>query len=211
MYHLTEGVTAMKESFVITIGREFGSGGRETGEILAEKLGIKCYDKELLKEISEASGLQEQYIESMDEKSPGVFPMSSIVTASTAQVDFNSPSMKAYIAQFSTIQNIADRENCIIIGRCADYILSEKENVLNIFIYADMEKRIERVMRVYGLDAREAKKRIGREDKKRAQYYEYYTDKKWGARDSYDLCINTGTLGTEKTAELIANIVTGKF
>ena len=199
----------MKKSFVITIGREFGSGGRETGEKIAEKLGIKCYGKELLKEISEASGLQEKYIESMDERSPGVFPMSSIVTASTAQVDFNSPSMRAYIAQFSTIQNIADRENCVIIGRCADYILSERENVLNIFIYADLDKRIERVKRVYSLNDKEAKKRIAKEDKMRAQYYEYYTDKKWGARDSYDICLNTGKLGVEKAAEIVANIVKG--
>ena len=201
----------MKKSFVITIGREFGSGGRETGEKLAEKLGIKCYGKELLKEISEASGLQEKYIESMDERSPGVFPMSSIVTASTAQVDFNSPSMKAYIAQFSTIQNIAERENCIIIGRCADYILSERENVLNIFIYADMDKRIERVMRVYGLNEKEAKKRILKEDKQRAQYYEYYTDKKWEARNSYDICINTGKLGIDNTVDIVASIINGTF
>ena len=201
----------MKKSFVITIGREFGSGGRETGEKLAEKLGIRCYGKELLKEISEASGLQEKYIESMDERSPGVFPMSSIVTASTAQVDFNSPSMKAYIAQFSTIQNIAERESCIIIGRCADYILSERENVLNIFIYADMDKRIERVMRVYGLNEKEAKKRIAKEDKQRAQYYEYYNDKKWGARNSYDICINTGKLGIDNTVDIVASIINGTF
>ena len=201
----------MKKTFVITIGREFGSGGREIGEKLAKSLGIKCYGKELLKEISEASGLNESYIENLDEKTPGFFQVSSVVNASTAQVDFDSPSMKAYIAQFSTIRDIAERESCIIIGRCADYILSEREDTLNIFVYADMDKRIQRVMDLYSLDEKEAKKRIQKEDKQRAQYYEYYTDKKWGARLSYDLCINTGKLGIDNTVKLVTDIVNGKL
>lgn len=196
----------MNKHFVITIGREFGSGGRETGEKLAEMLGIKCYDKEILRFAAEKCDLHEGYLETVDERSPGMFSAMPQTYNVTGEVS-DTPSQKAYLAQFDAIRELAEKENCVLIGRCADYVLSDKDYVINCFIYAEDISRIKRLMEVRGLSEKEAKVQMAKQDKKRAAYYEYYTDKKWGARKSYDICINTSKISTDKAAALIAHAV----
>lgn len=198
----------MSKHFIVTIGREFGSGGRETGIILSKKLGVKCYDKELLRECALNSNLNESYLETVDEKSPGLFMAPPMVSMSTAEIQM--PSIKAYVAQFEAIKKIAERESCIIIGRCSDYVLAERNDVVNVFIYAGTGYRIHRLRELHGISEKEAKTLMLKEDRKRAAYYEYYTDKKWGARRSYDLCINTEKFGTQGAADIIARIVNEK-
>ena len=197
-----KGEKNMGKRFVVTIGREFGSGGRETGMLLAEKLGVRCYDKELLKLSADKCDRHESYLEAVDEKSPGIFSSFGHIASVSGEV-VEAPGTKAYLAQFCAIKELAEKENCVIIGRCSDYILSDKDYVLNCFIYADAQRRIDRLMKVRGVSEKEAKTMMAKEDKKRAAYYEFYTDKRWGARQSYDLCINTSKTGTDKAAELI--------
>ena len=197
---------------VITIGRQFGSGGREIGEKLGEYLGIKCYDKELLSRAAKESGFCEEMIENHDERPTNSFLYNLVMD--TYSFGYNASSFvdmpishKVFLAQFDTIKKVADEGPCIIVGRCADYALAEYDNVLNIFIYADEESKTKRIMSKYNLSEVKAKDMCVKKDKQRQSYYNYYSSKKWGRADSYDLCINSSVLGVEGTVKLIAHYI----
>lgn len=203
--------------YVITIGRQYGSAGKEIGFKLAEKLGIKCYDNELLKEAAKESGLCEQIFESHDEKPTQSFLYSLVMD--TYSLGYNNAgyldmplSHKVFLAQFDAIKKIADRESCVMVGRCADYALEGYSNVLSVFILADMEARIARIKERNSVTKdSDAKDIILKTDKKRASYYNYYTSKKWGDAKSYDLCINSGIFGVDGTVDLLYDIANRKF
>ncbi len=189
-------------AFVITIGRQYGSGGRFIGKKLAEMLGVNFYDNELIAAASVQSGLSKAVLDNYDEKKDGFF---SGVVPSTFGADM-SLSQKVFLAQFETIKSIADRESCVIVGRCADYVLRENKNVVNVFITAPIEARIERAEKYYNLDSKKAKETIIKMDKKRASYYNFYSDKKWGKADSYNLTIDS-SIGIEASCEIIKTYV----
>lgn len=197
---------------IITIGRQYGSGGHEIGEKLANKFSIKYYDKELLKRAAKESGMCPEIFENNDEKPTNSFLYNLVMD--TYSFGFNnSPyiempiSHKVFLAQFEAIKNIAKEGPCVIVGRCADYALTEFDNCLNVFIYANMDKRIARVSRVNDLSSNEAKDMIIKKDKQRANYYNYYSTKKWGHAETYDLCIDSSVLGIDGTVELISQFV----
>lgn len=197
---------------IITIGRQYGSGGREIGATLAHDMGLKLYDKEMLKRAAEESGMCKELFEAHDEKPTHSFLYSLVMDNYSA--NFSSDvcagmplNHKIFLAQFNTIKKIADEESCVMVGRCADYALAEYDNIVNVFIYADLEKRIQRIARIYNITNAEAKNIIVKTDKKRASYYNYYTNKVWGDAKSYDLCIDSGKLGIGGTAKAIMDYV----
>lgn len=193
-------------NFVITIGRQYGSGGRFIAKKLAEKLNIGYYDNELLAKAATESGLSHSVIESYDEKKDGFF---SGVVPSTFSVDL-SMGQKVFLSQFEAIKKLADTESCVIVGRCADYVLDGRKNVVNVFIDAPLDSRIERSVKYYNIDPKKAKDTIIKMDKKRANYYNFYSDKKWGKADSYDLCINSN-VGVDEAVEIIKTFVETKL
>ena len=197
---------------IITIGRQFGSGGMQIAKNLGQELGIKVYDKELLDRAAKDSGLCEEIFESHDEKPTTSFLYSLVMdtyslgySAST----FNEMPInhKVFLAQFDAIKKIADEGPCILVGRCADYALEEYDNVISVFIRADLEDRIQRIARIHDLSDSKAKEMIQKADKKRASYYNYYTNKKWAASESYDVCINCSVFGISGSVELIKNMI----
>lgn len=202
----------MRDHFVITIGRQFGSGGKEIGEKLAKKLNIKCYDKELLALAAKESGLCPQMFEMHDEKPTNSF-LYSIVMDTYAGI-YNPQNMidmpinqKVFLAQFETIKKIADRESCIIVGRCADYALEDFEGLTSVFIHASIESRIKRIAEKYDIKENKAKDMITKTDKRRSSYYNYYTNREWGSASSYNLSIDSGKLGIDNTVKLIENYI----
>lgn len=199
---------------VITIGRQFGSGGREIGEKLAKYFDIKFYNKELLTRAAKESGFCEEMITSHDERPTNSFLYNLVMD--TYSFGYNSSSFmdmpishKVFLAQFDTIKKIADEGPCVIVGRCADYALSEYQNCLHIFIHADEKSKIERIMRKYDDINTEQKARdmMIKKDKQRQSYYNYYSSKKWGRADSYDLSINSGILGEDGTVKLLVQYI----
>lgn len=193
-------------NFIVTIGREYGSGGRFIASKLAEKLGIKFYDNELLAKAAVESGLSNSVIESYDEKKDGFF---SGVVPSTFSADL-SMGQKVFLSQFETIKKIADTESAVIVGRCADYVLAGRDNVVSIFITASIEAKVERATAYYNVDEKKAESVLAKMDKKRASYYNFYSDKKWGAAKSYDLCINSDC-GIDETVEVIKTFISKKL
>ncbi|CUX50652.1 cytidylate kinase-like family protein [Clostridium sp. C105KSO13] len=202
----------MKTNTIITIGRQFGSAGREIGYKVADDFGIKLYDKEMLMRAAKESGISEEIFETHDEKPTNSFLYSLVMdtysmgyTGSTyADMPINH---KVFLAQFDAIKKIADDGPCILIGRCADYALESYENVVSVFINADLDTRIRRIARKYDLTDAKAKDMITKTDKKRSSYYNYYTNKKWSDAESYELCLNSGELGVEGTAKAIEQYV----
>ena len=189
------------DNLVITIGRQYGSGGHEIGEKLAKRLGIKFYDQELLTVAAKQSGLSQDLLEINDEK-----PMSLLFSLSTGGYGADmSINQKLFLAQFEAIQTVAKESSCVIVGRCADYALREFNNCVNIFVYADLPHRIRRISNLYHKSARAAEETIIRTDKRRSSYYNYYTGKKWGAMENYDLAINTSRIGVDHAVKLIAD------
>ncbi len=193
------------KNIIVTIGRQYGSGGRQVGKLLSEKLGIPFYDKELLTEAAKKSGFCEEIFKENDEKPAGSFLYSLVMGANGA--DTLPLNNKLFLAQFDTIKDIAAKGSCVIIGRCADYALEEMDNVLNVFIYADKKIRVKRAAEEYGLEAKNLEDAVNKIDKKRASYYNFYSGKKWGAAESYNLCIDSGKFGVEKTADFIKDCV----
>lgn len=194
---------------IITIGREFGSGGLYVGEELAKRLGVKLYDKELLQQAAKESGFCEEIFENHDEKPTNSFLYSLVMdtysangysTASFLDMPLNH---KVFLAQFETIKKIAEHESCVIVGRCADYALAGNPNCINVFIKADMDYRIKLVAKRANLTENKAKDMIIKQDKQRASYYNYYTSKKWGDSKSYDLCLDSGRLGIDGCVDMI--------
>ena len=199
---------------IITIGRTFGSGGREIGEKLAEKFGIKCYDKELLSRAAKESGLCEKVLQNHDERPTSSFLYNLVMD--TYSFGYNNLSYvdmpvshKVFIAQFDTIKNIASDGPCVIVGRCADYALQDFDNVLNIFIYSKPEECIKRVMQRFPdiKSPEAARQMILKKDKQRKSYYDYYSSKKWGHTDTYDLSVDSSVLGIEGTVKFISQFV----
>lgn len=197
---------------VITIGRQFGSGGKEIGERLAKHYGIKCYDKELLNQAAKESGLCRELLEYHDERPSTSFLYNLVMDTYSFGYNHSSfidmpVSHKVFLAQFETIRKLANESPCIIIGRCGDYVLNESDNVLNLFIYGDVDTKIKRVMEKYELPENKALDMINKKDKQRQSYYNYYSSKKWGRADTYDLCINSSKFGIEGTVNLIVETV----
>ena len=197
----------MDERTVITIGREFGSGGHEIGMKLAEKLGIKCYDKELLQVAAKESGLCEELFASQDEKPTNSFLYSLVMdTYSLGYVDMPI-NHKVFLAQFDAIKKLAAKESCVIVGRCADYALEDDPFAVSVWIKASLDERIKRIKKLYELNDSKAADLIQKTDKKRASYYNYYSSKKWGEAKSYDLCIDSGLVGIDGAIELILKFI----
>ena len=194
---------------IITISREFGSGGREVGEKLAAKLGIKLYDKELLQQAAKDSGFCEEIFENHDEKPTNSFLYSLVMDTYSVSGYSAAPFLdmplnhKVFLAQFETIKKIAEKESCVIVGRCADYALSDNPNCINVFIHADLDVRIKNVSRNLNITENKARDIINKTDKQRASYYNYYTSKKWGDSKSYNLSLDAGKLGTDNCVEMI--------
>ena len=194
---------------IYTIGREFGSGGREVGEKLAAKLGIKLYDKELLQQAAKDSGFCEEIFENHDEKPTNSFLYSLVMDTYSVSGYSAAPFLdmplnhKVFLAQFETIKKIAEKESCVIVGRCADYALSDNPDCINIFIHADLDARIKNVSRNLNITENKARDIINKTDKQRASYYNYYTSKKWGDSKSYNLSLDAGKLGTDNCVEMI--------
>ncbi len=185
---------------IVTISRQFGSGGRTIGRMAAEKLGVPCYDQELIDRIAEESGLVKAYVEENSENVAGGW------LSFTAGRDFYGHSLQddLFRAQTKVISDCAAAGPCVIIGRCADYILEDDERVLKVFIHASMEKRAERIVSQYGETADDPVHRLREKDKKRKAYYQLYTDRKWGDAANYHLTLDSGALGLETCAEIIA-------
>lgn len=198
---------------IITIGRQFGSGGKEIGIRVAKELGIPFYDKELLQKAAEKSGLCQKIFENFDEK-----PRSLLYSIAMDSYMFSLPGSGAgesleqqvYLATYNTIRHIAEQGPCVIIGRCADYALADDPNHLSLFICAPMEDRIRRVAERQNISQEKARQLIVKTDKRRASYYEYYSARKWGAVESYDFCVNSSYLGLGGTVEMIQAIVAHK-
>ena len=199
----------MTNHTVITIGRQLGSGGKEVGLQLAEELGIKCYDKELLERAAKDSGLCQELFENNDEKPTNSFLYSLVMDTyhpyGTGGMIDVPLSQKIFLAQFETIKNIAKKESCVFVGRCADYALQDDYNVTSVFISSDMDSKIKRICERNNVTPSKAQEMILKTDKKRASYYNYYTNKKWGVCSSYDLCINSGKIGIDKAVDVIMN------
>ena len=181
---------------IITIGREYGSGGREIGRLVADKLDIPFYDKEILTRAAQESGLCKEIFERHDEKASvsGMLAGSAgpVLHMSTASVGLQMPlNQRVFLAQFDAINRIASEGPCVIVGRCADYVLKDLPNVMHVFLYASAERRIERIMRVEGVDRERARELIRKTDKQRRSYYNFFADGNWGLRSNYDLMIRT--------------------
>ena len=195
---------------VITVGRQYGSGGREIGTALANRLGIVYYDDLLLKKAAEESGLCEELFHSFDERpksflysialDPYSFSMSHITSKGTIE-------QQVYLATYDTIKKVADQGPCVLIGRCADYALKDRDDVINLFITAPLPNRIKRVAMRNGISEEEAKERIRKRDKDRAAYYNFYSAKEWGDAKSYDLCIDSSLLGVPGTVDLLVTLL----
>lgn len=194
---------------IITIGRQFGSGGRQIAKQLSKKLGFSYYDKELLVKASEESGLATSFLETMDERQASPFFYSLLAGPTTFMWNdqYISTEVMAYQAQQDTIIKIAKNEDCIIVGRCADYILRNEEKLVRIFICADLEDRIHHVMERDHVLEKEARRKIKEMDKSRGAYYNFNTDQKWSDASNYDLCINTSKLGIDKTVDAIITFI----
>lgn len=189
---------------IITISREFGSGGRTIGRKAAEKLGIAFYDKELIEKVAEKSGLSKKFIEEGGEYSP----TKSIFSYSFVGRNIDGMSVEDYVfsIQRKIIRELAEKESCVIVGRCADYILNDRDDVLNVFIHSDMDKRAERIVKLYGETDKSPEKRLKEKDKKRSINYKYCTDRVWGMCQNYDITLNSGNIGIDKCVDIIAEL-----
>ena len=198
----------MADNLVISIGRQFGSGGREIGTLVAKELGIAFYDKEILAGAAKKSGIVQEVFENMDEK-----PTSSLLYSLSMGGSYAAPlfyghytdsmptSDRLFMWQAQTIRQFAQEGPCVIIGRCADYILRDSTALVSVFIHANMDVRAARIVRLYNLREDKARVLIRKTDKSRANYYNFSTDRNWGALENYDLCLDSGKLGVEKSAE----------
>lgn len=185
---------------VITLSREYGSGGRYIGKLIAQKLGIKLYDKEFIIKVAEETGLSEQYIKENEQKRNVLDVLNNGYYS-----DMNN-SDELFVKESELIKEVSAKEPCVIVGRCADQILKDNKNVLKVFIYSNMEDKINRAVKYYGMDKKKAEKEISRIDKLRGNHYKYYTGKEWKDFSNYDICINSDKLGVEKAADLIIDM-----
>ena len=191
---------------IITISREFGSGGRFIGEEVAKKLGIAYYDKNIINEIAEKSGLSPEYIQENAELSP----KKGLLAYALAGRDITGKSVEdmVYEAQRKVILDLAEKGPCVIIGRNTDYILKDRDDVLNVFIHGDMPEKTQRIIRLYNVEEKEAVKMMADTDKRRMTNYRFYTDRKWGMAGNYTLSLNSSELGYDMCEKIIMDCAT---
>lgn len=207
----------MDDKFVVNVGRQLGSGGREIGEKLAKRLGIDFYDKELINLASEESGLCREFFEKADEKAArgivgGVFGMRFPFISESAMIGTNCLSNDAlFKVQSDVIRKLASQKSCLFVGRCADYILRDHPRCANIFISASHDDRVARLCRLHNINEQAAEEMMVKADKRRSEYYNYYSYKTWGAASTYHLCINSSALGVEGTTNFIENFIRQKL
>jgi cytidylate kinase len=196
------------EKTIVTVSRQYGSGGREVGKKLAEMLGLAYYDKELIARAAEESGLGEEFFESNGEqvKNRLSYLFAYAAGNSGATKETLPLSDRVFIAQAEVIKQIADEGGCVIIGRCSDYVLDDRRTI-DVFIHADWEARIDRVMKRNSIDRDAAIDRIRKTDKRRATYYQHYTDRKWGDVANYDISVSTSSIGIDNTVKLLARYI----
>ncbi|WP_416325424.1 AAA family ATPase [[Eubacterium] hominis] len=204
----------MKKKTIITISRQFGSGGREVGQKLAEQLGIPFYDKELIEIAARESGLDKELFEDEETRTSKGFHLLGALgyslggpLSTMTELSLND---RLFIVQSQVVKQVADEGPCIIVGRCADYVLRDREDVLHVFIHADMEDRKNRAVHSYEVDERDIEASVRKIDKRRSNYYEYYTDRKWGKADNYDVSINTSTFGIDRTVSILKDMLEKK-
>ena len=190
---------------IITISREFGSGGRFIGEEVAKKLGIAYYDKEMIGQIAEQAGLSSAYVRENAELSPkkGWFAYAF----SGRDITGKSVEDMVYEAQRKVILDLAEKESCVIIGRNADYILKDRDDVLNVFIHGNMPEKTQRIIRLYNVDEKKAVKMMADTDKRRMTNYNFYTEHKWGKASNYTLCLNSSQLGYDRCEKIIMECI----
>lgn len=187
---------------IITISREFGSGGRTIGKMVAEKLGIPCYDAEIIQKMADETGFAPDYVKEAGEYSPGSF-----LSAAFSNRMFGPTNEDIlWQHQYRVITELAEKGPCVIVGRCADYILEDKTDCLKVFIHADLEFRAKRIVEVYGERAESPEERIKDKDKRRAAYHRFYTNMKWGYAQNYDLTLNSGVLGIDNCVDIITKL-----
>lgn len=193
---------------IITISREFGSGGHSIAQALAEQLGIPCYDKALVEQVAKDSGFDPAYIEKQGEYAASPFPFFKAINGNAPGV-MNGLSAEDYLwcVQRQTILDLADKGPCVIVGRCADFILRDRPDALHVFICADKPYRVARIVARYGPTAQNPEQRLHQKDKQRRVYYRYYTDREWGAPQNYGLCLNTGIMEKAICVQLLTQLV----
>ena len=191
---------------IITVSREFGSAGRTIAKMMAKKLGIAYYDKQLVKQVAAETGFDEHYVEQQGEYAPTGSPLAYAFAAQGLHGAMNGMSANDFLwaIQRKVILELAQKEPCVIVGRCADYILGGRDDCLNVFIHAAMPARAERIVRLYGESEDSPQKRLEEKDKKRQLYYKHYTGQTWGLAQNYHLCLDSSEIGIERCAELIA-------
>lgn len=197
---------------IITISREFGSGGREIGKLLAKDLDISFYDKELLEMASKDSGICEELFVKNDESYTNSFLFSLVMGSYPVSADGRiNPDLplnhKIFLAQFDTIRKLGDKGPCVIVGRCADYVLRDNPRVINFFLTGDLADKKARILGRYDIEKDKVEDFIKKTDKRRASYYNYYTDQKWGAAPNFDLCINTSKTGIQGSVQLMKEYI----
>ncbi|MEF9918394.1 MAG: cytidylate kinase-like family protein [Eubacterium sp.] len=198
----------MNERTIITIARQFGSGGRNIGQKLAKALEIPFYDQELIDEGAKESGINREMVKDLEE-SPTNSLLYSIASSSLFGTGHFSPTIdlpitdRLFLAQSDIIRNFADKGSCVIVGRCANYVLRDAYDTIDVFIHRDFDERVNQVSKLYDLTMKKAEETVKKIDKKRSSYYSYYTDKRWGQAENYDLCLNSGLLGEDSTVEII--------
>ena len=187
---------------IVTISRQFGSGGRTIGKTVAQQLGIPCYDAELIQAIAQESGFSESYIRDAGEYTPGSFLSSAFSDRSFGPTNED----QLWVIQYDIISKLAQEGSCVIVGRCADFILRDKADCLRVFIHADMDFRAKRIVREYGEREATAQQRLRDKDKRRAAYCRFYTDMKWGDALNYSVTLNSGELGLDRCAKIIQEL-----
>ena len=202
MLHKTYNI--MDKKFVITIGRQLGAGGRQLAEELGRRLGVPVYNREIIDEAAKHSGLAAELFEKADEHESNLTPLGSGIWgfgSMTSPGSINNDTL--FGIQSQTIESLADRSSCIIVGRCADYVLRERERVLSVFVTAPLEERVARLCSSCDKDEKECRNWIATTERRRSSYYNYYSFKTWGAAESYDLCLNSSKLGIEGCADVV--------
>lgn len=204
----------MKNKTIITISRQFGSGGREIGKKLAEQLGIPFYDKELIEIAAKESGMDKELFEEEDVRTSKGFHLLGALGYSLggplSTITELSLNDRLYMVQAQVVQQVAEQGPCVIVGRSADYVLRNRPDVLHVFIHAELKDRKEKAIHSYEVDERNIEESIKKIDKRRANYYEFYTDRKWGRAENYDITINASTFGIDGTVEIIKELAEKK-
>ncbi len=192
---------------IVTIDRKYGSGGRLIGEKLSKLLGYRFFDRELLKIAAQESGMHEDVVQHFDEKPTGSLLYSTYLYATLPVTDALPLNQKLAFAQFEVIRRVAEEGNCVIVGRCADYVLQERTDCLNVFITATNPVRRQRLIQYYGVPEELTEKTIRKQDKMRAEYYNFFTQRKWGDASNYHICLDAGRLSLDGAAQLLADAV----